>query len=34
MLQAERQAEMIWHGNLARGDEKIKVGSGVVEHYR
>lgn len=30
MLKAERRAEMIWQGNLARGHGEVTVGSGVV----
>ncbi len=31
MLKAQRRVEMIWNGTLARGQGKVKVGSGVVE---
>jgi lipoyl-dependent peroxiredoxin len=31
MLHAERQAAMIWEGNLAQGKGKISLGSGAVE---
>lgn len=31
MLKAQRRAEMIWNGNLVRGNGQVKVGSGVVE---
>lgn len=31
MLHAERQAEMIWAGNLAQGKGTVRLGSGAVE---
>lgn len=31
MLHAERQAEMIWEGNLAQGKGRVRLGSGAVE---